>query len=162
KVFYPVGSDKEQESDFQLIAGTNHELLRAVESGRFREDLLARINLWTFRLPGLRERPEDIEPNLDFELERAGTALHTRTTMSREARERFVAFATSPQALWRGNFRDFGAAVRRMATLAKGGRISVTDVEEELGRLQETWRGPAGPSPEPGGLVADLLGARAQ
>ncbi len=55
-------------SDFQLIAGTNADLPAAVRRGRFREDLLARINLWTFRLPGLRERPEDIEPNLDHEL----------------------------------------------------------------------------------------------
>ena len=57
-------------SDFQLIAGTNRDLGDAVRSGRFREDLLARINLWTFRLPGLRDRKEDIEPNLDFELDR--------------------------------------------------------------------------------------------
>ena len=37
-----------------------------------REDLLARINLWTFQLPGLAQRVEDIEPNLDHELEAAG------------------------------------------------------------------------------------------
>ena len=51
KKFLPVGADKEASSDFQLIAGTNRELTRAVEEGRFREDLLARINLWTFCLP---------------------------------------------------------------------------------------------------------------
>src|SRR5271169_3129459 len=68
KTFLPFGSDREAHSDFQLIAGTNRDLLSAVREGRFREDLLCRINLWTFTLPGLRLRPEDIEPNLKFEL----------------------------------------------------------------------------------------------
>ena len=56
KQFLPLGADREVRSDFQLIAGTNADLPAAVARGRFREDLLARINLWTFRLPGLRER----------------------------------------------------------------------------------------------------------
>src|SRR5439155_20463350 len=68
RTFFPVGSDKEVKSEFQLIAGTNRNLGGRVKSGEFREDLLARINLWTFALPGLRERPEDIAPNLQFEL----------------------------------------------------------------------------------------------
>src|SRR5437868_9554924 len=69
KSFLPMGSDKESRSDFQLLAGTNRNLVERVREGRFREDLLARINLWTFTLPGLRDRPEDLEPNLQFELE---------------------------------------------------------------------------------------------
>src|SRR2546422_139717 len=56
KRFLPLGSDKEVSSDFQLIAGTNRDLADAVQMGRFREDLLARINLWTFSLPGLVDR----------------------------------------------------------------------------------------------------------
>jgi len=51
--FLPVGSDKEAASDFQLIAGTNRNLMAAVAEGRFREDQFARLNLWTFVLPGL-------------------------------------------------------------------------------------------------------------
>jgi transcriptional regulatory protein RtcR len=53
KAFLPVGTDREAQSDFQLVAGTNRDLSQAVRTGRFRDDLLARINLWTFRLPGL-------------------------------------------------------------------------------------------------------------
>src|SRR4029079_9293184 len=64
KLFLPLGADKETGSDFMLIAGTNKDLNTAVHRGQFRDDLLARINLWTFRLPGLRERLEDIEPNI--------------------------------------------------------------------------------------------------
>jgi transcriptional regulatory protein RtcR len=140
KTFFPVGSDKEVQSDFQLIAGTNRDLSGRLASGQFREDLLARINLWTFQLPGLRERPEDIEPNLDFELERVGDDLKQRLTLSREARDRYLTFARSAAALWSGNFRDFGASVRRMATLCAGGRISVAEVDDEVERLRGQWQ----------------------
>ena len=64
----PFGSDQNIKSDFQLIAGTNKNLSQLANSGEFREDLLARIDLWTYQLPSLKERIEDIEANIDFEL----------------------------------------------------------------------------------------------
>ena len=139
KKFLPVGSDKEQQSDFQLIAGTNCDLKSAVAKGQFREDLLARINLWTFELPALRERPEDIEPNLRYELEQYAQRNGAKVTFNREAQERFLQFATSREAIWSGNFRDLNAAVMRMATLASGGRINEKAVEEEIARLRRQW-----------------------
>ena len=151
KTFLPLGSDDEAHSDFQLIAGTNRGLFAAVSQGRFREDLLARINLWTFSLPGLRNRSEDIEPNLDFELDRFAEKAGRRVTFSREARDTFLAFALSPTASWSGNFRDLNAAVARMATLAPGGRISTVIVEEETKRLLASWSAP-GESPSPAAL----------
>ena len=143
KTFLPLGSDDEAHSDFQLIAGTNRDLFAAVRQGRFREDLLARINLWTFSLPGLRNRSEDIEPNLDFELDRFAEKAGRRVTFSREARDTFLAIALSPTANWSGNFRDLNAAVARMATLAPGGRISTQIVEEEIRRLLASWSAPS-------------------
>ena len=143
KVFLPMGSDREVRSDFQLIGGTNRDLAAAVREGHFRDDLLARVNLWTFRLPGLAERPEDVEPNLDYELDRWAATHGRRVTFSREAREAFLAFSISPAARWPGNFRDFGAAVERMATLAAGGRITSAIVDDEVGRLRAAG-GPAG------------------
>ncbi|HEX7813755.1 RNA repair transcriptional activator RtcR [Dyella sp.] len=153
KRFLPVGGDKEVDSDFQLIAGTNRDLHDAVGAGRFREDLLARLNLWTYRLPGLAERREDIEPNLEFELERWSREQHQRVTFNREARRAFLDFATSTQARWNGNFRDLGASVMRMATLATAGRIQVDQVDDEIGRLQRQWR-----DVEPPSVLDDLLG----
>ena len=141
KRFLPVGSDKEVESDFQLIAGTNCDLQAAVGRGRFREDLLARLNLWTYRLPGLAERAEDIEPNLDFELERWSREQHQRVTFNREARARYLAFAMSSEASWRGNFRDLSASIMRLATLANAGRIQTGLVDEEIARLRRQWGG---------------------
>jgi transcriptional regulatory protein RtcR len=140
KRFLPVGADVELRSEFQLIAGTNRDLRHEVHSGRFRADLLARIDLWTFELKGLRERPEDLEPNLEYELERFAERQGRRVTFNREARSRYLAFAWSQEARWTGNFRDLNASVTRMATLAHGGRIAVDDVEEELARLRRAWR----------------------
>jgi transcriptional regulatory protein RtcR len=143
KTFLPLGSDKEAHSDFQLICGTNRDLHAAVREGRFREDLLARIHLWTFVLPGLRDRREDIEPNLQYELDGWAERTGERVTFNKEARTRFLNFALSPDAAWKGNFRDLNAAVARMATLTDGGRITVEVVDEEIGRLKYSWGGNA-------------------
>jgi transcriptional regulatory protein RtcR len=138
--FLPLGSEQEQASDFTLIAGSNKDLREAVARGSFRDDLLARIDLWTFELPSLAHRPEDIEPNLDYELERWAARSQTRVTFNKQARARFLAFARSPAATWPGNFRDFSASIERMATLADGARIDVALVDEELARLEQQWR----------------------
>lgn len=138
-VFFPVGSDKPASSSFQLVAGSNRDLRVAVAEGRFREDLLARLDLWTFHLPGIAGRREDIEPNLDFELRRTGMDLNLHLGMNSSARKRFLAFAVSPEAVWSTNFRDFSGAIRRMATLSEGGRITLRDVEEEIIRLRDKW-----------------------
>src|SRR5687768_10148281 len=149
KKFLPVGADCEVSSDFQLIAGTNTELTGAVAAGRFREDLYARLNLWTFEMPGLRDRREDIEPNLDYELDRFAEREGHRVSFNKEARRAFLDFATGPDAAWTGNFRDLGASVTRMATFAPGGRIDVATVEAEKARLRRLWSG--------GGAAPDVL-----
>lgn len=158
KRFFPVGSDREVGSDFQLIAGTHRDLRREVAAGRFREDLFARINLWTYELPSLASRPEDIEPNLDYLLAQYSTELGRMVRFNTEARRKYLAFAQSPAARWSGNFRDLGASVMRMATLAEGGRISDGLVETEIARLRSLWE-PAG-APVCG-LVEQLLPAAA-
>jgi len=156
KVFLPMGSDREVKSDFQLVAGTNRDLVALVRDGRFREDLLARINLWTFHMPGLRDRIEDIEPNLEYELEQYARREGKRVTFSKEARDRFLKFAISHDARWNGNFRDLNGAIVRMATLASGGRITTEVVNDEIERLRGGWRA----QPEDGGedVLERLLG----
>lgn len=155
KSFYPMGSDREVSSDFQLICGTNRDLRADAMKGRFRDDLLARINLWTFALPALAERKEDIPPNLEFELTHTSQTLGVNITMSREARERFLAFARGWS--WPGNFRDFDAAVTRMATLAEGGRITERVVDGEIERLKGN-EGTANATPGKSELLLAVLG----
>ncbi len=156
KRFLPMGADHESESEFQLIAGTNRDLGVEVRRGRFREDLLARIDLWTYHLPGLADRREDVEPNLRYELDKFTAKSSTRVTFNKEARQRFLGFATSPEASWRGNFRDLNAAVTRMATLAPGGRINAEVVEREIARLERAWH--HGESDADDDLLATVLG----
>lgn len=139
KRFLPLGSDKESQSDFQLIAGTNRDLRGDVRAGRFREDLLARINHWTFKLPSLRDRREDIEPNVEYELARHSQIAATTVRFNLEARRAYLSFACSPEAAWSGNFRELSASVGRMATLADGGRITEAAVEAEIYRLRDAW-----------------------
>lgn len=155
KRFLPVGADSEAASDFQLIAGTNSDLSRAVAAGAFRDDLFARLNLWTFTLPGLADRKEDIAPNLDYELDRFAEREGQRSSFNKEARERYLAFATSAEASWPGNFRDLAASVTRMATLSPKGRIDSDCVDSEIRRLKRLWSG-AQLSTDP---LADVLDA---
>jgi len=138
----PVGSDSEVKSDFLLIAGTNRNLQEAVAQGTFREDLLARLNIWTYELPGLADRRDDIEPNLDYELARFTKTAGQGITMNQEARQKFLQFATDGSSPWRGNFRDLNAAVTRMSTLAPRGRIRTEEVKEEIVRLKHSWYRP--------------------
>ncbi len=142
KTFLPVGSDRPVKSDFQLIAGTNRDLRKAVPEGRFREDLLSRIQLWTFSLPALRDRREDLAPNLDYELRHFAETEGRQITFNKEAREAFLRFAEAPDTPWHGNFRDFNAAIVRMGTLAQRGRIRREDVDEEIARLRDSWQRP--------------------
>lgn len=169
KRFYPMGSDREVESDFQLVAGTNRDLRTEVAAGRFREDLFARINLWSYVLPGLAQRPEDIEPNVEHLLTRAGAELGCSVRLSNEARTAYLRYAQSSEALWTGNFRDLSASVTRLATLADSGRIGLPLVEAEIARLRWLWQ-PAsdarhGMASAPGALgrddLVDLLGDEA-
>ncbi|MGF7149170.1 transcriptional regulatory protein RtcR [Sphingomonas zeicaulis] len=157
KRFLPVGADKEAASDFLLIAGTNRDLGQAVAAGGFRDDLYARLNLWTFSLPGLAERREDIEPNLDYELDRFAEREGNRVSFNKEARSRYLAFATSGEARWPGNFRDLMASVTRMATLSPGGRIDVECVDLEIGRLRRLWSAESGDDGLAALLPADAL-----
>ena len=156
KRFLPMGGDHEVKSDFQLIAGTNRDLAAEVAAGRFREDLYARINLWTYSLPRLSDRPEDIEPNLDYLLIEFGAENGSMVRFNKEARERFMRFAVSADAQWNGNFRDLSASVTRMATLAEAGRITAPVVDKEIARLQHQWR-PITPEASRGSSLENLL-----
>ena len=141
KVFMPLGGDLEVGSDFQLIAGTNRNLYEQVRLGLFREDLLARINLWTYELPPLKLRMEDLEPNIEHELQQFTVRAGHKVSFNKAARERYLNFAHAPEALWRANFRDLNSSITRMATLATGGRITEAIVDGEIARLKQAWSG---------------------
>ncbi|KAF0595516.1 hypothetical protein PAPB9_05877 [Pseudomonas aeruginosa] len=100
---------------------------------------------------------EDIEPNIDFELERHAREQGRQVRFNLEAKRRYLAFAGSSEARWAGNFRELSASITRMATLADSGRIDEALVEEEILRLRQAWGLDAGREP-----LADLLGQRVE
>ncbi|MEO7887789.1 RNA repair transcriptional activator RtcR [Polaromonas sp.] len=161
KRFLPVGADIEVESSFQLIAGTNKDLRAEVARGRFREDLFARINLWTYTLPGLSQRREDIEPNMDHQLMLASEDLGRKTRMTTEARVAYLRFAQSVEAVWTGNFRDLSASITRLATLGDNGRIGVSLVEAEIARLRWQWQETTQETNSPVVSLVELMGSAA-
>jgi len=109
-VVTPVGSDKEVQADYRLIAATNRGLLEDVEKGRFREDLFYRLNVIAIELPPLRERPEDILPLARHFL--AGDQAETKR-LSRAAIQRVTAHP------WPGNVRELANAMEHARLLSQ-------------------------------------------
>lgn len=156
KNFMPFGADTPVSSNFQLIAGSNRDLFADSRQGKFREDLLARINLWTYRLPSLKERMQDLDVNLEYELERFAQKAGSLVSFNKAARKQYLNFAHSPEASWRANFRDLNASITRMATLADGGRITEAVVTEEIQRLQHDWTA-TGQNQDPKSITRQFL-----
>ena len=146
KRFMPFGSDREVESCFQLICATNRRLGDDVRAGKFRLDLLSRINLWHFDLPALSERREDIEPNVDYELRRITAEKGLFAEFLPAARRRWLSFAVSDEAVWPSNFRTLAASMERMLTWSFQGVIDEATVEKEIALLRTKWKN-ASPQP---------------
>jgi transcriptional regulatory protein RtcR len=72
-------------------------------------------------------------------LQSLASELGKQVRFNLEARTAYLKFALSKEALWTGNFRDLGASITRLATLAEGGRITTEDVKAEILRLQWIW-----------------------
>lgn len=80
-----------------------------------------------------------IEPNIDYLLAQFSAENGQMVRFNKEAREHYMRFAMSAEALWAGNFRDLSASVTRMATLADSGRITDAIVSDETARLKKLW-----------------------
>ncbi|MGE0555544.1 MAG: sigma-54-dependent transcriptional regulator [Gemmatimonadales bacterium] len=123
-----VGSTKPIPVDTRVVAATNLDLDAATRDGRFREDLLYRLNVHQIRVPPLRERPEDVVPIAERFLEdscRRFGVLPKR--LAPETRERLTALRFG-----RNNVRELRNAVERMVVAAEGEVIRVEHLPEEL------------------------------
>ena len=108
-------------------------------------------------MPGLRDRREDIEANVEYELRKYSQSTATNVTFNKEALRLYLGFAKSSRATWLGNFRDLGASITRMATLADNGRINTNIVEVEVARLKEAW---AESESDEEALLINMIGPR--
>ncbi len=115
-----VGGNEPVKVDIRVIATSNRDLEDEVRSGRFREDLLFRLNVMTLHLPPLRERPLDIDVLTDHFVEKYSKANEMAPRpISPEGRELLRRHA------WRGNVRELENTLHRAVLLAKGAEIGV-------------------------------------
>lgn len=113
--------------DVRVLATTNRNLREEVASGRFREDLYYRLNVFPIHMPPLRERRGDILPLARTLLERH--ALGTPASFTREAEVRLQGHH------WHGNVRELENCVQRAAILAAGCQITAADICFEEGMM---------------------------
>jgi DNA-binding NtrC family response regulator len=123
KQFEKVGSSKTQHTDFRLITATNCDLQAAVSEGKFRKDLLYRINTVEIEIPPLRKRVEDIIPLANAFLSKAAKKYGRPTLdIAPEAETALCAYA------WPGNVRELSHVMERAQILCKGERIQLRDL----------------------------------
>ena len=127
RTFERVGESRTRTSDARIVAATNVDLRRAVQDGRFREDLYYRLRVVPIEIPPLRDRREDIEPLATFLLARVA---------ARQGR----ALRFSPDALrtlldhgWPGNVRELENALEYAVAVCKGQTILPEDLPAEIG-----------------------------
>jgi len=118
-----VGSSKARHVDVRVISATNARLNEEVAAGRFREDLLFRINTIELQLPALRERREDI-PSLAMHFLRRHAARYRKQLAGFDA----GAMKVLLEHLWPGNIRELDHAVERAVLLAQAEQVRAHDL----------------------------------
>ncbi len=148
--FEQVGGSKTFRVDTRVILATNDDLSRAVDQGRFRQDLYYRINVINIELPSLRERVLDI-PLL---------ARHFLQNVCEESGKRVEDFTDDAMTVlqryrWPGNVRELQNIVERAVLLGKGPYVTVDDLPRRL--LEETPLPSGAPLPSRGRTLKDAL-----
>ena len=123
----PVGSNKERRVDVRVLTATNRDLEAAVEAGRFREDLVYRINVITIAVPPLRVRGTDILLLAQHFLARCATRSGKPVTGITEG-----AAAKLLEYAWPGNVRELRNAIERAVALTRYERIVVEDLPDKI------------------------------
>jgi two-component system response regulator HydG len=123
-----VGENKNRKVDVRVLAATNRDLPAEVHAARFRQDLFYRLRVVELRVPPLRERRDDIlalaRTFLKDSAERMGRKI---TAITPAAANQLVRYG------WPGNVRELQNAIERAVVLAKGSRVDIDDLPEEVG-----------------------------
>jgi len=122
-----VGGEKEFEVDVRVLAATHRDLEGMVDAGRFRQDLLYRLNTVTLRIPPLRERVDEIRPMAERFLKearrQAGTDVRSIDARALTALESYA---------WPGNVRELRNVIERAVVLAAGSTITIDDLTDRV------------------------------
>jgi transcriptional regulator with GAF, ATPase, and Fis domain len=135
--FMRVGGNEVIKADVRVIAASNVDLKRAVEMGKFRQDVYYRLSVFPIELPPLRERPEDIHTLVIHFLEHYKQ--RTGRFISGMSKDALQALITSD---WPGNVRELENAIERAVIIASGRQIELEDLPEVISQtvLQERDR----------------------
>ena len=131
--FERVGSSRTQRADVRVVSATNADLAVMIRDGRFREDLLFRINTVEIRIPPLRERREEIVELATAQLEKK-VAQYSRNVKGFDA----AALTALQQYAWPGNVRELNSVVERSLLLANGAEVGVADLRLSAGKAPPT------------------------
>jgi two-component system nitrogen regulation response regulator NtrX len=146
-----VGGGHPIKIDVRIISATNKDLTRGVSEGKFREDLLFRLNVIPLSVPPLRERPSDIPL-----LVKHFSALHHVRTGQTPPRWTGEALAALGRYRWPGNIRELANIIERISILHAGSEVT----EDALRAILPVERAPsastATPLPDPAGLDSSL------
>jgi two-component system nitrogen regulation response regulator NtrX len=148
----PVGGVGTVDVDVRVIAATNKNLEEEIRQGRFREDLYFRLNVIPFRVPPLRERPDDV-PLLARHFMEALSAEHGRRPRA-IAPEALEALSRLP---WPGNVRELRNTIERLVIMAPGDTIGLRHLPATLVEAlpAETLPPEAGREAAPSGSLAE-------
>jgi DNA-binding NtrC family response regulator len=124
--FRAVGSLQWRKVDLRIIAATHRDLKADVASGRFRQDLYFRLNVFAIRLPPLRDRKEDIPLLVDYFLDAAQAAGLPEFQPGREVMETLLGYD------WPGNVRELKHCIDRMSALHSEGALQMSDLPSPL------------------------------
>ena len=123
RIFYRVGGTQPMEADFRVIAATNRDLHAAIKDGLFREDLYYRLNVFSFKMPSLSERKEDIPLLAEHFLHRFSNETNKQIdNISREAMDEMML------SEWPGNIRELENAIERAVVVSKKRKILPGDL----------------------------------
>lgn len=122
--YRPVGGTRILQANIRFVAASNKDLQELVLAGRFRDDLLYRINTITLRVPPLRERPEDIPALAEHFLRTLSPPGAPPRAMSKEAMERLISYA------WPGNVRELRNVIERLLLLSPPDRHEPVSLDE--------------------------------
>jgi len=123
----PVGDGRAQRFDARVVTATNRDLEKMVAEGRFREDLLYRLDVIPIHLPPIRERRGDIPKLVRHFIERTNERRNRSVTgITGRALELLLAYN------WPGNIRQIENTIERMVLLSLGGQLDLDDVPERI------------------------------
>ncbi len=122
-----VGENRTRSVDVRIVAATNRDLNHGVAGGSFRQDLYYRLKVVELRVPPLRERKEDVLPLARVLLADAALRMKRKiTSISPRAADQLLRYA------WPGNVRELENVMERAVALARGTRVELEDLPEEV------------------------------